>query len=142
MNWDSALRPSRAFALLVTTALALAVLGSPGVARAQGYNVVYSFVGLPGGAVPHAALIQGIDGNFYGTTAFGGRGLGTVFQVTPDGTETIVYAFTDSPDARFPAAALIQATDGSFYGTTPGGGAAGQGTIFQITPLLAQRNGP
>ena len=46
------------------------------------------------GVLPLAALVQGRDGNFYGTTSNGGTyDLGTVFKVTPDGTETVLYSF-------------------------------------------------
>ncbi len=94
-------------------------------------------------------LIQGTDGNFYGTTGEGGtNGRGTVFKITPSGKLTTLYNFcakTNCTDGEFPVAGLIQATDGNFYGTTWFGGAndnvncdlddyAGCGTIFKITP--------
>jgi uncharacterized repeat protein (TIGR03803 family) len=89
------------------------------------------------GAAPDGALIQGTDGNFYGTTDAGGIGYGTVFKITPDSTLTILYSFcheSGCPDGEFPQAALVQGTDGNFYSTTTGGGAIGYGTIFKITP--------
>ena len=60
---------------------------------------MYSFTGNLDGAQPKAALVQGVDGNFYGTTSFGGllpggAGAGTVFNITPQGTLTALY--TDS----------------------------------------------
>jgi hypothetical protein len=39
------------------------------------------------GTLPAGPLIQGTDGNLYGTTK------GTVFQLTPSGTLTTIYAF-------------------------------------------------
>jgi len=89
------------------------------------------------GANPAAALIQGSDGNFYGTTYGGGAGgAGTVFKITPAGVETVLYSFTGKDgDGANPQAALIQGTDGNFYGTTYGGGAGGTGTVFKITPV-------
>jgi uncharacterized repeat protein (TIGR03803 family) len=39
-------------------------------------------------------LVQGSDGNFYGTTTYGGaKGRGTVFQVTPAGVLTTLVSF-------------------------------------------------
>jgi uncharacterized repeat protein (TIGR03803 family) len=95
---------------------------------------------------PQAALIQGTDGNLYGTTAEGGTGsactltgagCGTIFRITPTGTLTSLYSFCNEAncaDGRWPYAGLLQATDGNFYGTTYLGGANDAGTVFQITP--------
>ena len=100
-------------------------------------TLVYSFAGGTGdGAAPQAGLIQGSDGNFYGTTANGGAtGSGTVFKLAPDGTETLLYSFAGgNGDGAFPYAGLIQGSDGNFYGTTIRGGTAGLGCVFEITP--------
>jgi uncharacterized repeat protein (TIGR03803 family) len=90
------------------------------------------------GANPAAALVQGSDGNFYGTTTDGGASTyGTVFQITPTGTETVLYSFNPagvSNDGVNPSTALVQGTDGNFYGTTPVGGAGGGGNVFKVTP--------
>jgi len=86
------------------------------------------------GVIPHSPLIQATDGNFYGTTTYGGdNNWGTVFKVTPEGILTTLYsfAFTDGED---PEAGLVQGTDGNFYGTTAGGGTSRDGTVFKITP--------
>jgi uncharacterized repeat protein (TIGR03803 family) len=102
------------------------------------FTVLHAFSGVPDGANPYAALIQATDGNFYGTTAFGGtrsccETVGTVFRMTPDGTVTVLHAFADTPDDAHPYAALIQASDGNFYGTTAGSGAGQSGTVFRMT---------
>ncbi|MGC1373966.1 MAG: choice-of-anchor tandem repeat GloVer-containing protein [Candidatus Sulfotelmatobacter sp.] len=84
---------------------------------------------------PVAELIQGTDGNFYGTTYNGGtKGYGTLFRITPTGKLTILHSFIGT-DGQYPYASLLQATDGNFYGTTYEGGANGYGTIFEINSL-------
>ena len=94
------------------------------------------------GQAPNAGLVQGSNGNFYGTTVAGGAfGGGTVFEITPGGTLITLYSFcaqTNCTDGQGPAAALILASDQNFYGTTSGGGTNGFGTVFQI----AQVGGP
>ena len=86
-----------------------------------------------------AALVEGRDGNFYGTTEAGGTNdAGTVFKITPSGTLTTLYSFCpqgppDCSDGRQPFAGLVQGTDGYFYGTTQYGGINNGGTLFKIT---------
>jgi uncharacterized repeat protein (TIGR03803 family) len=79
-------------------------------------------------------LVQGADGNFYGTAAGGGDySVGTVFKMTTNGTLTTLYTFTGGADGAYPYAALVQGTNGNFYGTTVGGGDYGSGTVFKMT---------
>jgi uncharacterized repeat protein (TIGR03803 family) len=86
------------------------------------------------GANPYAGLVEGSDGNFYGTTSALGTGSqGTVFKITSGGQLTTLYTF-EGMDGAAPFGQLIQATDGNFYGTTSSGGSAGDGTIFRMTP--------
>jgi uncharacterized repeat protein (TIGR03803 family) len=93
---------------------------------------LYSFTGGGDGATPFATLVQGADGNFYGTTCFGGNyGDGTVFVLSPDGILTTLLEF-DSYNGANPQAALAQASDGYFYGATANGGADGSGVIFRL----------
>jgi uncharacterized repeat protein (TIGR03803 family) len=100
-------------------------------------TTLHSFSGTDGYNV-QAGLVQGSDGNFYGTTVNGGvQNVGEVYRITPSGTLTVLYSFcsqTNCTDGLYPRAALVQATDGSFYGTTFQGGAYDQGTVFAITP--------
>jgi uncharacterized repeat protein (TIGR03803 family) len=99
-------------------------------------TVLHSFAGgTADGGNPYAALLQGSDGNFYGTASNAGPGgAGIVFVITPTGSESIFHSFTGYRDSGGPTAALIQASDGNFYGTSLGGGANNAGTIFKITP--------
>jgi uncharacterized repeat protein (TIGR03803 family) len=86
----------------------------------------------PYGAFPWSTLIQGANGNFYGTAASGGQfGAGNIFQVTPSGILTVMYAFTNGIDGAYPRGALVVGSDGSFYGTAAYGGSNGVGTVFK-----------
>jgi uncharacterized repeat protein (TIGR03803 family) len=101
---------------------------------AQTFTNVVNFAGTDGANPATGSLLQGIDGNLYGTTSRGGAsGFGTVFKITPGSTLTTLHSF-DGADGQFPYAGLVQATSGSLYGTTLEGGAGGNGTVFEITP--------
>ena len=100
-------------------------------------TTIYNF---PGYTQSSSALVEGADGNFYGTTAAGGSGKyspgGTFFTVTSGGNLNTLYNFCNllsCTDGDQPAN-LYLATDGNFYGITWQGGANSQGTIFQFTP--------
>ena len=84
-------------------------------------TILHAFTNAPEGAAPKGALIQGMDGNFYGTTAGGGSSQrGTVFQITPAAP---LRSCTRSPEGITgdPQAALFQTADGTLYGTTSQG---------------------
>ena len=105
---------------------------------AQAFTTLVSLGAPDSGYEPLGSLVQGIDGNFYGTTVFGGTSAGTVFKLSPGGVLTTIYTFCAQPsctDGAFPNAGLLQASNGSFYGTTTAqGNANSRGTIFEITP--------
>jgi uncharacterized repeat protein (TIGR03803 family) len=87
------------------------------------------------GSTPQARLLEASDGQFYGTTSYGGRhGAGSLFRMNPDGKLTVLHAFNDDgEDGAGPGqAGLTQARDGAIYGVTRGGGRHGQGTIFRL----------
>jgi uncharacterized repeat protein (TIGR03803 family) len=97
---------------------------------------LYSFTGGNDGQTPYSGLVQGNDGYFYGTTAYGGTGnnAGTVFQISTNGALTSLYSFTGGNDGAHPDAGLLQGSDGNFYGMTFGGGTGNNaGTVFQIS---------
>jgi uncharacterized repeat protein (TIGR03803 family) len=93
------------------------------------------------GAFPAAALAEGLDGAFYGTTQQGGSaGLGTLFKTGPFSGFTSLASFDGSTEGSHPTAPLLLATDGNFYGTASAGGACSNGTIFKaaggtVTPV-------
>ena len=125
------------------------------ISQGGAFTTLYTFCSKPNcadGFFPAAALVQGKDGNLYGTTQHGGvsgqcggMGCGTIFKITPSGTLTTLYSFCPggncqflAPDGSNPSAALVQGADGSFYGTTQTGGSdngcsMGCGTVFQLT---------
>jgi len=112
------------------------------ITPAGSLTTLYSFCSQSNctdGALPYAGLVQGSDGNFYGTTLDGGAVafVGTVFEITPAGSLTTLYSFcsqSNCTDGEFPYAGLVQGGDGNFYGTTFEGGANGDGTVFSLTP--------
>ncbi len=103
---------------------------------AQTLTTIYDFCTqypCPDGAAPEGTLVQGHDGNFYGTTSdVGFSGQGTVFKLTSSGTLTILHSFTGLSDGGVPRSGLIQASDGNFYGDTEGGGVCG--VAYRVTP--------
>ncbi|HEV2382310.1 MAG TPA: choice-of-anchor tandem repeat GloVer-containing protein [Terriglobia bacterium] len=112
------------------------------LSHGQTFATLVSFNGADGSG-PFSSLVQGTDGNLYGTTNTGGRtacnspyGCGTVFKVSPAGTLTMLYKFcalANCADGSFPYAGLVLGTDQNFYGTTSAGGTHSAGTIFKIT---------
>lgn len=97
------------------------------------------------GSDPSAAMAQGSDNNFYGTTAQGGtdnsclgQPCGIVFKMTPSGSFTVLHNFNVNQgfDTFAP---VVQAANGTFYGLTQLGGLVnascpnGCGTLYSIT---------
>jgi uncharacterized repeat protein (TIGR03803 family) len=108
--------------------------------RANGALTSLHSFGLKDGADTYAGLVQGSDGNLYGTTTFGGTNgdYGTVFKISTNGALTSLYSFTGGNDGSGPYAWLVQGSDGNFYSTTysggtSGAGSAGYGTVFKIS---------
>ncbi len=105
-------------------------------------TLLHTFTSDPDGSSPESGVILGRDGNFYGTTEFGGTfdglfGYGTIFKMTPSGTVTILHSFSGTEYAAHPTAPLIQATDGNFYGVISGCaefGCGGPNDVFKMTP--------
>jgi uncharacterized repeat protein (TIGR03803 family) len=103
-------------------------------------TTVYSFcsqTNCADGQAPDAGLVEGANGNFYGTTSSGGaHSSGTIFEITTSGTLTTLYNFcsqTNCADGWTVYSALTRASNGKLYGVTLSGGASGFGTVFSIT---------
>lgn len=100
-------------------------------------SVLYSFgASASDGIYPHGGLIMDSSANLYGTTTGGGANVddsGTVFKISPSGSETILHTFSGPPDGQGPYGGLIMDSAGNLYGATDGGGVhEGDGTVFKI----------
>lgn len=118
-------------------------------------QVLYRFQGQSDGQEPNGGLILDGAGNIYGTTYHGGgdsKGRpGTVFKVTPGGTETVLHKFNSTKgDGKLPTAGLVMDKKGNLYGTTSEGGGKGNyapgykctsgcGIVFEITSAGAEK---
>jgi uncharacterized repeat protein (TIGR03803 family) len=108
-------------------------------AFAASLTTVVNFNGV-NGADPQAGILQGSDGNLYGTTSQGGSSFnnGTAFKLTGTGftTLTTLINFTGTAPSNKgtnPVARLFQASNGNLYGVTSTGGASNLGTLFQLS---------
>jgi uncharacterized repeat protein (TIGR03803 family) len=128
---DNVGRWRRAYAVfLLCAATAIASSGT------TTFTNLVSFDKTDGAYSYFMSLVQGRDGNFYGTTRGGGIGYGTIFKITASGMLTTIHNFcslTGCHDGGYPYAGLVLGTDGNFYGTTEAGGTIGYGTVFKIT---------
>src|SRR5579872_2814667 len=128
------------------TLLVLGLVTTAITSHAQTFQTLVNFNGTDGANPAYMSLVQGVDGNFYGTTEYGGTGTGnadcamagcgTVFTVTPAGTLTTLYNFCSQPncfDGAAPATGLVLGSNGNLYGTSSEGGAHRCGTVFEIT---------
>ena len=107
------------------------------------FTTLVSFEGAGNGAFPSSALVQGADGNLYGTTAAGGRyGAGTIFRLTPQGAVQTLYSFSGKSDGGSPVAGLIKGPDGSLFGTTEASGRYYDGSEAHIDFGTVYRIGP
>jgi uncharacterized repeat protein (TIGR03803 family) len=93
---------------------------------------LYGFTAADG-AGP-ASLIRDPDGTFFGNTYYGGYGLGTVYELSGTGVETVLHGFKGESDGAYPQSPLVQDPKGNLYGTAFSyGGPTAAGTIFKIS---------
>jgi uncharacterized repeat protein (TIGR03803 family) len=126
---------------LTIVGLAFAGLLPVGSAQAAGaFSVLYNFQGGNDGASPSGQLITDSAGNLYGTTQFGGgftgcgdgAGCGTVFKLTPAGSESVLHALNGISDGAFPDGPLYRNRD-NLYGAAAADGGESAGAVFKIT---------
>jgi uncharacterized repeat protein (TIGR03803 family) len=103
-------------------------------------TTLYSFTGGNDGGLPECTLVQGRDGDFYGTTyEYSSNNDGTVFKITTNGVLTTLCEFgaftNDYPASGYsePYTGLVQGSDGNFYGVTYDGGTNDEGAAYEIT---------
>jgi len=124
-------------ALMLAVISALLLIAALPV-QAETETVLYNFTGAGDGAIPESRLTSDGAGNFYGTTDWGGRGWGTVFELSLNGNggwnETVLYSFTGFADGAYPYySPVIFDSVGNLYGTTSWGG-DGNGVVFELSP--------
>jgi uncharacterized repeat protein (TIGR03803 family) len=84
------------------------------------------------GARPYAGLVADSNGDFFGTTQFGGAGSdGTIFELQKNSTSIVTVASFNGTDGSDPQAPLILDSNDNLFGATTTGGANGKGTIFE-----------
>jgi uncharacterized repeat protein (TIGR03803 family) len=93
------------------------------------YTVLHAFDDTPGGGRhPNSRLVEGPDGNFYGTTVGGGEhhGNGTFFRMTPSGQVTVLHSFHDHSEYEpYTSSDFCLGPDGHFY-------ALGRSAAFRV----------
>lgn len=116
----------------VVFGLGLALATSVPLSSALAYQVIYTFHGASDGSDSFSPLIKDSAGNLYGTTSGGGaNNAGTIFELTPGGTEITLHAFTGS-DGKWPLNGLVMDKSENLFGMTWKGGSSGDGTIFEL----------
>jgi uncharacterized repeat protein (TIGR03803 family) len=102
----------------------------------SGYRLLYSFGTVSNDGSLPAALVQGTNGNLYGTTSAGGSASkGTLFSIKTNGTGyVLLHHFTGTlGDGGTPEMGLLQGANGWLYGTTRNGGSMqDDGTVYKL----------
>lgn len=104
------------------------------------FAVLHNFTGSTDGAYPLGSLSMGPGGVLYGTTVYGGSGVGenghgVVFKLAPKtGKVSALYTFTGEPDGGVPVGGVIPDAAGHLFGTTQAGGVSNRGTIYEVDP--------
>jgi uncharacterized repeat protein (TIGR03803 family) len=143
MSSPGASSPSRAFQIILSISVSLAVYVSVAPVHAQTFHVLY--------ALPEewfsSQLTTDKAGNLYGVTANSGEykdnevcedGCGAVFELSRNNSQwvlTTLYSFLGVADGFNPQGQLSFGPNGALYGTTLYGGFWGFGTVYSLTPL-------
>lgn len=118
---------------LLSGVLGMALLATGVHAAAPPVTVLHAFDNTDG-RMPASRLVEGADGNLYGTTWLGGANdCGTIFRITPEGVLTTLHALASATDGCQPRSGLIRGSDDHFCGVAVLGGPLALGTVFRIT---------
>jgi uncharacterized repeat protein (TIGR03803 family) len=104
------------------------------------FSLLYTFTGFADGGGSRSNLVMDSAGNLYGTTQYGGQGpcpyfgCGVLFELDPNGHQTVLYSFTGGADGSEPGTGLVRDASGNLYGTTASGGTSGAGVVYQVAP--------
>jgi uncharacterized repeat protein (TIGR03803 family) len=108
-------------------------------------STLYNFCPIAGctdGYFNGAGVVEGANGDFYGTTFEGGSGNGgTFYTLTTEGNFTTLYSFCHGAKClkgAGPTGAPVQGANGNFYGSANYGGAEDAGALFEVTPPGAE----
>jgi uncharacterized repeat protein (TIGR03803 family) len=124
--------------IVTILALMLTAIATPSANAQFTLDVLHNFAGGTDGNHPQGGVIQDADGNFYGTTAFGGtncqdQGCGTIYKIDKNGEYTVLYRFSGGSDGAAPRAGVVRDAAGNLYGTTQGqGGVGAPSTLFKL----------
>lgn len=111
--------------------LAALFLVSAAARAERAWTVLTNF---PPAEFPQSPLVEGGDGQYYGTLNSGGdSGYGAIYKITSAGLNTPIYSFTNGVDGANPIGGLINGRDGNLYGVASYGGTNGSGVIFRLT---------
>jgi len=91
-------------------------------------TIVYDFADSGCCSLPNGGMVQATDGNFYGTTVFGGN----IFRITPSGEFTDLANIGGSPQS-----VMMQHTNGILYSGNAVGGSFDRGYFFSMNVGLA-----
>ncbi len=100
-------------------------------------TTLHQFTGAADGGAPYGGLMFDSASNLYGAAAYGGAGLGTVYELSPGQggwNFNVIYTFTGF-QASGPESTLTMDAAGNLYGTSASGGNnGGFGTVYKLTP--------
>jgi uncharacterized repeat protein (TIGR03803 family) len=127
--------------ILAAVFLAAGAILAGGTAQAGKFKVLHSFCGsgqhhsCNDGSNPQSGLVMDAAGNFYGTTANGGRDFGTAFELERKSGggfnfKTIFRFCTFC--GQSPNGTLIIDTQGNLYGTA-------KNLVFELSPVIGQK---
>jgi uncharacterized repeat protein (TIGR03803 family) len=101
--------------------------------KTKKYSILHQF-GSPGdGAYLSGPLTINSAGDLFGTTYDGGAdGDGTIFEITPKGSETVLYSFTSGPIDGYYAESILRSQKGDIYGVVSSESTA-PGYLYELT---------